>query len=83
MGTSSYIPAAPPAQLSPEARRFLDEELARIAACINQRAVYLPVLAAEPAKPEDGMLVYADGTNWNPSSGAGVYAREAGAWVKL
>lgn len=31
----------------------------------------------------DGMIAYADGTVWNPGAGEGVYARIAGAWVKL
>jgi hypothetical protein len=40
-------------------------------------------LAAEPEKIQNGDLVYADGSNWNPGSGAGLYERRAGAWVKL
>lgn len=43
----------------------------------------LPVLAVAPASPANGMLAYADGSGWNPGAGAGVYARQAGAWVKL
>lgn len=30
-----------------------------------------------------GMTVLADGTNWNPGSGAGVYTYYGGAWHKL
>ena len=33
-----------------------------------------------PGKPREGMLVYADGTDWNPGSGAGYYVYYAGAW---
>jgi hypothetical protein len=36
-----------------------------------------------PAKPREGMLVYADGTDWNPGSGAGYYVYYAGAWHPL
>ena len=36
-----------------------------------------------PAKPRTGMLVYADGTSWNPGSGAGVYVYTGSAWSKL
>ena len=36
-----------------------------------------------PTKPRNGMLVYSDGTDWNPGSGEGFYGYEAGAWVKL
>lgn len=43
----------------------------------------IPILNAAPVKPRNGMLVYADGTNWNPGSGAGFYGRQGGSWVKL
>lgn len=36
-----------------------------------------------PSNPVDGDIAYADGTNWDPGSGAGFYGRESGAWVKL
>ncbi len=37
----------------------------------------------EPTKPRTGMIVLADGTNWDPGSGQGVYAYYNGAWRKL
>ena len=40
-------------------------------------------LHAEPKKPRDGMVVFADGTDWNPGSGGGLYERVGGAWSKL
>lgn len=36
-----------------------------------------------PKKPREGMIVAADGTNWNPGGGKGVYAYLGTAWVKL
>lgn len=40
------------------------------------------VLHAEPpGKLEDGMEVEADGTNWDPGSGAGKYVLRGGVWV--
>ena len=36
-----------------------------------------------PAKPRAGMVVFADGTNWNPGSGIGFYGYHSGAWNKL
>lgn len=37
-----------------------------------------------PTKPRAGMLVYADGTSWNPGSGEGVYRFSlAAAWVYI
>lgn len=35
---------------------------------------------AEPLNPEEGLIVRADGTEWNPGSGAGFYGRHNGAW---
>ena len=43
----------------------------------------LQVQSREPTKLNDGMVALADGTDWDPGSGAGVYARIGGAWVKL
>ncbi len=34
-------------------------------------------------KPRDGMITYADGTNWNPGSGEGFYGRVGGVWTFL
>jgi len=42
-----------------------------------------PILYAAPAKPRDGMVCWADGTSWNPGSGAGLYHYRAGAWHYL
>ena len=41
------------------------------------------VLTVEPQRPQEGDTVNADGTNWNPGSGAGRYTYVGGAWVKL
>ena len=42
------------------------------------------VLYAAPARPLAGMVVYADGTTWNPGSGEGIYRYDlGGAWVKV
>ena len=39
-------------------------------------------LHVEPARLIEGMVVKADGTDWNPGAGAGFYGY-SGAWVKL
>ena len=85
MATSEkYLPGPPPRQASPEMQAYLDSELQRIADCINvSDVIQLDELDAAPAKPSDGMIAYADGTNWNPGSGEGFYGYENGAWVKL
>ena len=81
-----YVPKTIPLNTPPGLRDWLFSELKRIANALmepSSDAYQLDPLAAEPARIRDGMVVYADGTNWNPGSGAGIYAREAGAWVKL
>ena len=35
---------------------------------------------AEPEKPRLGMMVYADGSDWNPGEGQGLYYYD-GSWV--
>lgn len=81
---SLYVPTPVPRSLSRALRAWLADELRRIANALNcVDNLTLDPLAAEPAKLSDGMVVYANGTDWNPGSGAGVYARESGAWVKL
>ena len=40
-------------------------------------------LNVAPAKPREGMVRGADGTNWNPGGGKGVYAYYSGTWNKL
>jgi hypothetical protein len=46
-------------------------------------SVKLQILYAAPARPVNGMMVYADGTLWNPGAGVGFYGYQAGAWVKF
>ncbi len=42
----------------------------------------VPVLTVAPEKPFRGQLVFADGVNWDPGSGPGVYVFDT-VWVKL
>lgn len=43
----------------------------------------LKKLHKPPAKLRTGMVVLADGSDWNPGSGAGFYGYNAGSWTKL
>jgi hypothetical protein len=63
-------------------RGWISRELRKIADILNAPIILKP-LAAEPDRFSDGMIVYANGADWNPGAGAGFYGREAGAWVKL
>lgn len=45
---------------------------------------WLGVLNVAPIRPRDGMIAYADGTNWNPGAGGeGVYAYYNSTWNRL
>lgn len=43
----------------------------------------LPELFEEPARLKAGMLVFADGTEWNPGQGRGVYFYADNTWYKF
>ena len=63
--------------------RPLIEELDNIQRWTDEPTV--PVLTldewhAAPGKPALGMMVLADGTDWNPGSGQGVYVWYNSAW---
>lgn len=81
----SYTPSrVPTIQTLDELRGFVEEELKLLAKqLLTNELVRLEVLHVEPVRLRDGMVVYADGSDWNPGSGDGFYGREGGAWVKL
>lgn len=81
--SNSYQPGEPPADPA-QLQRFLREELTRLKAAIDAVADgFDPVVYAPPAKPRAGMRRYADGTQWNPGSGAGLYRYDGTAWQFL
>lgn len=45
--------------------------------------VQLIELHEEPPKPRVGLLVWADGTDWDPGSGAGLYVYSGSAWLSV
>lgn len=61
---------------------FLRQELIGIKQALEQGAdaLYLTTLYKSPAKLREGMLILADGTQFNPGSGGGVYVYRAGAF---
>ena len=60
-------------------------ELDRLSLQFSQPSDYLALktLYATPKRVFDGMVVVADGTTWNPGSGAGAYVYRAGGWQFL
>lgn len=76
-----YRPTPAPLSLDRELSRWLTGELTRIADSID--SVYEADLSNKaPSKARDGMVVYADGSYWNPdsSSGEGFYGYWNGTW---
>lgn len=66
--------------------QFVSEQLREVEQAANRAAssLRLQVLYAAPSKVQAGMVVYADGTTWDPGSGEGLYRYSlAGSWVHL
>ena len=65
--------------------QIVGRELIKIADALDtpDKFLMLDMQYVAPTKFRDGMVVLADGTQWDPGSGAGVYAYYGSAWVKL
>jgi len=82
----SYSPPNVPANVDVEGlRRFVADELEKISRAFQEtQALELRPVYREPDKPRPGMIVYADGVEWDPGSGEGPYAYNlANTWVPL
>lgn len=81
----AYNPDIPPDfDNIPGLREWCQREFEKLAKELSETSVVeLRPIYAAPLKPREGMIVSADGTSWNPGSGAGAYERKGGAWVKL
>lgn len=79
-----YVPTSAPSLSDPMFVEWLARELTAVAQSFTEfDNIRLVELNVAPTKPRAGMVVLADGTNWNPGSGAGFYGYYGGAWVKL
>lgn len=78
-----YTPSLVPSQYDPT---FFAEELEKISMALTELETPWVILSAqheEPSKRKEGMVVNADGTDWDPGSGAGLYEYIGGSWNKL
>lgn len=78
-----YIPAEVPIEYD---QQFFAEELRRISGQLQ--VMELPYLLlvpqhVEPVKLYEGVVAHADGSDWNPGHGAGLYEYTDGEWVPL
>jgi hypothetical protein len=81
-----YEPTAIPSDSPPALRGWLARQLRQIADVLARPevvSVRFTKLAAAPERFEDGDVLYANGTDWDPGSGAGLYERRGAAWHKL
>ena len=74
-----------PGPLPSDAPAWMRRELLSIAESQRREVpfIQLVMLYAEPVRPREGFVALADGTEWDPGSGAGVYCYYGGAWNKL
>ena len=65
--------------------QWVDDQFGNLQRALNTglNDIQLIELNAEPVRPRTGMIVLADGTNWDPGDGAGFYGYRGAAWVKL
>jgi hypothetical protein len=81
-----YSPTPIPADAPRDLRSWLADQLRQIADALARPEVNglrFAQLAAEPDKLTTGDVVWANGSDWNPGSGAGLYEYRGGAWHKL
>lgn len=64
---------------------FIQNELQRLAESLNssQTTLKLTTSYSPPTKFGEGTIVLADGSSWDPGSGAGYYGYRGGSWRKL
>ena len=63
--------------------RWAEEEFQNIARSMSETLeLELRTTYKAPVRPKNGMIVHADGTSWNPGSGAGLYLYYNG-WVLI
>ena len=78
----AYEPEDPPWDTKTELGSYLIRELRRIADAFTEvENIKLRKLHVEPVKPRDGMVILADGNDFDPGKGEGFYGYLNQAWV--
>ncbi len=78
-----FVPEPPPG--SPEEiPEYVYRQMLELADVLTEtQLVSLTATHEAPSKASDGDIRLADGSDWNPGSGAGFYGYHSGAWNKL
>lgn len=80
ISTAFYAPSEPPTNAD-HLRYYIKDELLKVGAVLQLLAAgHIDKTFAAPVKPREGDIRLADGTQWNPGSGQGVYCYYNGAW---
>lgn len=82
---ATYEPSPVPQDYGP-LRSWIRGQFQRVADTLRAPTVSrvrFDILHSEPSRFSNGDIVMADGTDWNPGAGSGLYQRIGGAWVKL
>lgn len=61
---------------------YVEDELEALASALGTDEEF-NINYAEPTRPREGLMVYADGTQWNPGDGEGLYLYKNAAWRRL
>jgi len=78
----SFIPTTTSASNINTLRNWVSGELLRISNALSKTDIEIPIINAAPAKPQTGQVIFADGTNFNPGNGRGLYYYD-NAWIKI
>ena len=83
-----YIAMVPPQSLSrePEDRelvRWIKQEFDKISKAVSSLEYQFPPMTEAPERYSIGFVAYADGVNWNPGAGEGLYVYKSTGWSLL
>lgn len=81
----SFTPDPPPRTESvADVIEWARQQFERIAQSqVEQTSLELRPVNAPPSKPASGMIVSADGSDWDPTGTPGAHEYIGGVWVKL
>lgn len=80
-GLELAIPDPPKGNDPEDIVQWVLDAISEIELSLNNYAfIQLKELNVVPDKPRDGLVIFADGTNFNPGSGRGAYLYSNGAW---
>jgi hypothetical protein len=81
---TQYTPRTLPKLEQEDFQAWVKKEFEAVALALqNPDYILLKKFHAAPKKIVEGMTLIADGTDWNPGAGAGVYTYYDSGWKKL